>query len=259
MACWAAPTRGAKAWRSVTDTPYRTERVAAPPEIRAEMQRLAALHAGGLAWALWRGLSGIGFVLVAVYGIIALIDIVFGVIEPAHWFVLVLGSIILLLPMVLVHLRHARLGQGERDAAAAMLRAQAASAEVLRHTLLRDARHWFVEHQHGVIHVCPADPARTLYQDLSGITDDARHDHWYAKGLIDRTRWTWFTTPDTRFLLGFEADGDALSREILAERATDGHEAAAALLDFLGDPADGALVARPFAAVDAFLRGRAAP
>jgi len=59
--------------------------------------------------------------------------------------------------------------------------------------------------------------------------------------------------------IGFEADGDALSREVLAERATDGQQTAAALVDFLGDPADGALVARPFAAVDAFLCGRAAP
>jgi hypothetical protein len=257
MAWWAAPIRGARVWRSVTDAPYAVETVTAPEPILAELRRQAALHDGGIRTALLGPLAGIGPVVAVVFGTIALIDLVFGVITPSHWIVLVVGSAILLVPALLISLREGWRAQPRRNTMAAALRAEADTGEVLRHTLLRDARHWFVEHEHGVIHVSPADAARTLYLDLSSITDDPRHDHWYKDTLIDRTRWTWFTTREGGMLLGFEADGDALPRNRLAERPGAGEEAGAALFRYLREPDDGDLVARPFAEVDAFLRARA--
>lgn len=238
----------------MTDPPYSAERIPAPPAILAELRRCAARPAES---ALRGALAGLAPVVAAVFGIIGLIDLLFGVIDREHWIVLVLGAAILLVPALLIALGNARRMQPERDATAAALRAQAATGEVLRHTLHRDARHWFVEHEHGVIHVCPADAARTLYLDFSTIADDPRHDRWYAGGLIDRARWTWFTTADGAVLLGFEADGAAVPRNLLVERRPAREEAGAALFRRLGEPEDGALVRRPFATVDAFLRARA--
>lgn len=243
----------------MTDAPYSRETVAAPPEIMAELQRLAALPAGGPGRAALGGLVSLAFVMAAVFGIIALIDLLFGVIEAAHWFVLVLGSAIIVLPMILIHLRTARQDAPAREALAARLRDDAAAGQVLRHTLLRDERHCFVEHEHGAIHLCPAGEARTLYLDLSSVSDDARHDRWFAKGLIDRTRWTWFTTTDGAALLGFEAAGDPLPRRSLeAESGRYDPEIGAALFRYLGSPDDGALIDKPFARVEAWIRRRLA-
>ena len=245
----------------MTEPAYAVERVAPPPGMRERIESLAAQHAGsGTGRALLRGLVAIGFVVAVVFGIIGLIDLAFGVIDRAHWLVLVLGSAIMVTPMLLIHVRDARLSKPGLDASAAALRDQAAMNEVLRHTLRRDARHWFVEHEHGVIHVSPADDARTLYLDFSSVSDDPRHEEWFAKGRIDRALWTWFTTPDGRFLLGFEADGDLLPAKSL-EGAAGSYdpEIGGDLFEFLGSPADGDIINRPFAEVDAFLRARIAP
>jgi hypothetical protein len=161
--------------------------------------------------------------------------------------------------MLLIHVRDAQRSKPDFDATAAALRDQAATNEVLRHTLHRDARHWFVAHEHGVIHVSPADDARTLFLDLSSISDDARFEQWFAKGLIDRAVWTWFTTPDGRFLLGFEAQGETLApNSIEAAAGAYDPETGGDLFEFLGSPGDGDLVDRPFADVDAYLRRRIA-
>jgi hypothetical protein len=225
----------------VTDAPYTTATIAAPPELRAMLEGLTAQHAG----AARGGLRQMALVVVAVFGAIGLLDLAFGIIETAHWIVLVLGSAILLVPTLLVHRR----GQPpELDALLDDLRADLASGLVLRHTLLRDERHAFVPHEHGVVHLCPADPARTLFLDLSSITDDPRHDHWFAKGLIDRARWTWFTTTSGAVQLGFEADGDPVPR-----RVVDGLDDAA-LFEALGSPEDGAILDRPWSEAEALLR-----
>lgn len=228
--------------------------------MRARIEALAAQHAGGGAGkALLGGLVGVGFVVGVVFGIIGLFDLAFGVVDRAHWLVLVFGSAIIVTPMLLIHVRDARRSKPHFDATAAALRDQAAMNEVLRHTLRRDARHWFVEHEHGVIHVSPADDARTLYLDVSSVSDDPRHEEWFAKGLADRALWTWFTTPDGRFPLGFEADGAALAANSL-EDAAGGYdpETGGDLFEFLGSPANGDLIDRPFAEVDAFIRARIA-
>jgi hypothetical protein len=233
----------------VTEAPYRSETLAAPPAVAAELERLATLHAQAPRRNLLGGLLGMGLVIAVVYGIIGLLDLAFGIIEAAHWLVLVLGTTILVLPLLLISLRDARLAAPAQAAFAARLRADLATGLVRRHTLRRDARHAFVPHEHGVIHVCPADDAQTLYLDLSSISDDLRHDHWYAKGLIDRACWTWFTTTDGAVLLGFTAEGDALPRHEITAR--DGMD----LFAFLGSPGDGDLVARPWPETETFLRG----
>ena len=245
----------------MTDQAYVVQRMSAPPGMRARIDSLAALHAGGSPGrALLGGLIGIGFVVAVVFGIIGMIDLVFDVIDRGHWLVLAIGSTLMVTPLLLMHVRDARLSKPGLDAAAAALRDQAAMNEVLRHTLRRDARHWFVEHEHGVIHVSPADDARTLYLDLSSVSDDPRHEEWFAKGLLDHALWTWFTTPDGRFLLGFEADGAAVPANSL-EGAAGAYDpdTGGDLFEFLGSPADGDVIERSFAEVDAFLRARIAP
>ncbi|WP_198370971.1 hypothetical protein [Roseomonas rosulenta] len=232
----------------MTEAPYRRETVAPPPEIAAALERLATLHAQARGRSVLGGLVRLGFVLAIVYGIIGAIDLVFEVVHAVHWLVLVVGMTILVLPMLLIQLRDARLNAPAQAAFAGRLRAEAASGRVLRHTLRRDDRHAFVPHEHGVIHVCPADAACTLYLDLSSISDDPRHDHWYAKGLIDRAHWTWFTTADGAVLLGFAAEDDPVPRREVT--GLDGGD----LFDWLGTPGDGDLVARPWPEVEAFLR-----
>ncbi len=228
----------------MTDARYTAETIAAPPELRAQLEGLATQYVGATRGSLRQ----LALVVVAVYGAIALLDVAFGIIEPVHWVVLVLGSAILLVPAVLVHRRG---NDPEVDAVIEQLRADFTSGLVLRHTLLRDERHAFVPHEHGVMHLCPADGTRTLFLDLSSVSDDPRHDECYAKGLIDRTRWTWFTTTSGTVQLGFEADGDPVPRRVI-----DGIDEAA-LFEALGSPADGDLLARPWPEVEALLRPRA--
>ncbi len=228
----------------MTDARYTTDTIAAPPELRAMLDGLTGQHAGAASG----GLRQLALVVVAVFGAIALLDIAFGIIETVHWAVLVLGSAVLLLPTLLVHRRGSA---PEADDVIDQLRADATSGLVLRHTLLRDERHAFVPHEHGVFHLCPADDARTLFLDLSSITADPRHDEWYAQGLIDRARWTWFTTTSGAVQLGFEADGDPVPRRVID--AID----EAALFEALGSPADGETIARPWNEVEALLRPRA--
>lgn len=228
----------------MTESRYTAAAIAPPPTIRAQLEHLAGQHAA----AARAGLLRMALVVAVVYGAIALLDLAFGIIEPVHWVVLVLGSAILLVPMALIHRRDAQENAPAQAAQAERLRADLAAGRVLRHTLLRDSRHAFVPHEHGVIHVCPADATRTLVLDLSSIADDPRHDHWYAKGLIDRARWTWFTTSDGAVRLGFEAEGAAVLRREATD--LDGDD----LLEFLGLPADGEAVGRPWAEVEDFLR-----
>ncbi|WP_230166267.1 hypothetical protein [Roseomonas sp. CECT 9278] len=228
----------------MTEVPYTTATVPAPPELRAQLEGLTGQHAG----AARGGLRQMALVVVAVFGAIALLDLAFGIIETAHWVVLVLGSAILLVPMLLIHRRSSA---PEADALIDDLRADLASGLVLRHTLLRDERHAFVPHEHGVIHLCPADPARTLFLDLSSVTGDPRHDQWYAEGLIDRARWTWFSTTSGAVQLGFEADGAPVPRRVI-DAADE-----TALFEALGSPTDGDVIARPWAEMEAFLRAGA--
>jgi hypothetical protein len=237
--------------------PYRSERVPTPPDVAAELERLATLHGQAPSRSLWEALLGLGFVIAVVYAVIGLVDLAFGILQAAHWLVLVLATASLVLPIPLIHLREARRTALAQAAFGERLRADLAAGQVLRHTLHRDARHWFVEHEHGVIHVSPADDARTLFLDLSSISDDPRHDHWYAQRLIDRAVWTWTTTTDGRFLLGFEAQGETLAPNSIevAAGAYD-PETGGDLFKFLGSPGDGDLVDRPFADVDAYLRRR---
>ena len=198
--------------------------------------------------------------LLVVYGAIGLLDLAFGIIEPAHWIILVMGSAILIVPMLLMKLRGTREAKADLAATAEALRRAAEAGEATRHELRRDARHWFVEHEHGVMLVCPADARRTLFLDLSSVSDDERHEAWFAAGRIHTDRWIWFTAGDAGPPLCFETTGEPLPRNSLeAAAGRYDPEDAVALFEFLGSPTDGDLVRKPFAKVDAFLRARIAP
>lgn len=242
------------------EAPYSVRRVAAPPEILAQMRGAAAQAKAGRGHALLRGLLAIAPVLLIVYGAIGLLDLAFGIIGPAHWFVLVLGSAILLLPMLLMQSREARDAEAAMASEAGAQRRAADTGQVLRHDLRRDGRHWFVAHEHGVMMVCPAGKGRTLFLDLSSVADDSRFEEWYAPGRIHAACWTWFTAPDGRAPLGFATSGEVLPPS--AFEAAAGRydpEDGVALFEFLGSPGDGDVLRRPFAKVDAFLRARIAP
>lgn len=233
------------------------ERVPTPPEIAAAIEETARTLAQGTPRGLLGGLAGIGFVLLVVFGVIGLLDLIFGIVDGASWTVLIIGSAILVAPMAFAHLRSERRAGPARAAMAAALRAEAATGEAIRHQLDRDARHWFVAHEHGVIMVCPATEDSTLYLDLSSVSDDVRHEEWYRSGRLHHARWTWFTTPAGAMQAGFAADGPALPpNDFDAAAGRYDPETGGDLFEFLGSPADGDVIDRPFAEVDAFLRAR---
>lgn len=233
------------------------DRIPAPPEMTDAIRAIATDLAQATPRAISRGVLAMGFVLAVVFGAFALVDLVWGVVDRAMWFTLSLGSTIMLIPIMWSHIAGERRSGPGRAALAAELEAQAATAEVLRHELTRDARHWFVGHEHGVILVCPADADRTLYLDLSSVSDDERHDHWYKNDLLHRAQWRWFTTPDGGLQLGFDAMGAALPPNELEEAmGSYDPEIGGDLFEFLGSPGDGDVIDRPFAEVDAFLRAR---
>lgn len=235
------------------------ERIPATPEMTQAVRAIATDQAQATPRAIRGGLLAMGGVLALVFGAVVLVDLVWGVVDRAMWFTLALGSTIMLIPIMWSHIAGERRARPGRTAMAAKLEAQAATGEVIRHELARDARHWFVGHEHGVILVCPADADRTLYLDLSSVSDDERHDHWYEKGLLHRAQWCWFTTPDGTLQLGFEAMGEPLPPNDL-ETAMGSYdpEIGGELFEFLGSPGDGDVIDRPFAEVDAFLRARIA-
>ncbi|MBP0466031.1 hypothetical protein J5Y09_19045 [Roseomonas sp. PWR1] len=236
---------------------YTVESDAATAEEIARIEAIADAQAGAARNAVTGGLAGLALVLAIVFGVIFVLDLAFGIIERGHWIVLVMGSTIMVVPMLLIHLRSAREGQADRNAFARSLRLQAATGKVLRHRLRRDAAHLFVEHEHGVMHLSPADGGRTLFLDFSSVGDDPRWEEWYAKGRIDRAEWRWTTTPDGEALLDFTADGAALTpRRLLDAQGRSDDAAAADAFESLGSPRDGALLRRPFADIEASLGAR---
>jgi hypothetical protein len=234
----------------------RVERVPTPPEVAEEFARAVA----AMAEPAWRivlsRLVVLGFVVAVVFGAIGLLDLLFGIIHAEHWLVLTIGAAVMVIPVAVLSIGGELRARKGREATAAALR-EATGDDVLRHVLDRDANHWFVEHEHGVILVCPADERRTLYLDLSSVADDARWEGWWKTGLLHTTRWTWFATPDGALQAGFSADGDALPpKRFEAAAGRYDPEVGGDLFEWLGSPADGEVVPRPFAEVDAWLRGK---
>jgi hypothetical protein len=234
----------------------RVERAAAPPAIAAEFAR-AAEAMGSPVWRiLLQRFVGLGAVVALVFGAIGLLDLAFHIMHAGAWLVLVIGSAILLVPVLVISTGGELRGRKAREDTAAALR-DAAGGEALRHVLDRDANHWFVEHEHGVILVCPSDARRTLHLDLSSVSGDPRWDDWYRSGRLHVARWTWWATPDGALQAGFAAEGEALPpNSFQAAAGRYDPEDGAALFEWLGSPGDGEVVPRPFAEVDAFLRAR---
>jgi hypothetical protein len=235
----------------------RVERVPIPPEVAATFGRAAAAMAEPAWRIILARLGMLGFVLVVVFGAIGLLDLLFGIVHAEHWLVLVIGSAVMVIPIAVLSIGGELRARKGREAAAATLREQAAGGEALRHVLDRDANHWFVEHEHGVILVCPADERRTLYLDLSSVSDDPRWEDWYRGGRLHTTRWTWFATPDGALQAGFAAEGEALPpNSFEAAAGSYDPEVGGDLFEWLGSPGDGDLVRKPFAKVDAWLRAK---
>lgn len=219
------------------------ERVVPPPGVAAELAR----RGGGspLAGIVAQRLTKVGLLLALVFGAIGLLDALFGLMQPTDWLVLIVGAAILTIPVTVLSIG------GEKRAA----RTHRTSSDgmVTRCTLDRGAEHWFVEHEHGVLLLSPADAKRTLCLDILSVADDPRWDAFRA-GTIHRKTWRWYGG-EGGAVAGFAAEGEALPPNSLARAA--GHEdpdTAAAIFEWLGSPADGDVIARPFAKVDAFIR-----
>ncbi len=237
----------------MTEAGYAVEGGIATPAEAAQMREAADALDGAGGTHL-----GILPVLLVILGMLGLLDLAFGIIGTASWMVLIVGAAILLVPAAIIHRRGAA-GPEQARLAAAALRREAAAGRVRRHVLHRTTRHWFVEHEHGVMHLCPAGPGRTLFLDLSSASGDPRHDAWFAKGRIHRAAWRWASAGDNAMLLGFVAEGDKVVPNRLA--AALGHEdpvMAAAIFGMLGSPGDGDVIPLDFAKIDADVRARIA-
>ena len=254
MAWSAAPIPGGKASRSVTDAlPYAVEQSAASKAETTRMRKRADEMDGG-----GRTHFGIAPVVLIIFAVLGLLDFALGIIDTASWIVLIVGSMILLIPAVIIHRREAAESARVRQIALA-LRRDAEAGRVQRHTLHRGTHHWFIEHEHGVMHLSAAGPGRTLFLDLSSVSDDLRHDAWYAKRRIDRDNWRWTTAADGAVLLSFTAEGAPVAPNSLSDAI--GHEdpdLAGTIFEALGSPGDGDVIPRDFAEIDADLRARIA-
>jgi len=235
------------------------EHVSAPPEVAAALAR-AAETLGQPAWRIiLHRLLVMAAMLAALFGGIGLLDRLFRVIEPSSWLVMIIGAAILSIPVAVLSTGGELRARRARMEAAEALRADIARGGALRHTLERDGKHWFVEHEHGVMCVCPADPLGTLFLDFSSVADDARYEDWFRTGRIHRRRWRWYSAPSGAVPTGFTAEGPELPPNLLGtEAGLYDPEQAAAFFEWLGSPADGEVLARPFAEVDSWLRGRLA-
>jgi hypothetical protein len=235
-----------------------SEKVPAPPEVAARLAATAGEFGRGSIRSIGGGLSRLAIFLAALFGAFAIADLLWAGVHRGAWIALTLGVTLLVGPFAVLFIGAELRGRPARLAAAAALRTEAATGQVVRHTLHRNAEHWFVEHEHGVILVCPADAPRTLYVTLSSVTDDERWE-WYAKGCAHRAIWIWYSAADGAFQAGFSASGDPLPPNSLeAAAGSYDPDIAGELFGFLGSPEDGAVIDRPFAEVDAFLRSRIA-
>lgn len=201
---------------------------------------------------------GIAPVVLIIFAALGLLDYAFGIIDTASWIVLIVGSMILLIPAAIIHRRGAAESARVRQVALA-LRRDAEAGRVQRHTLHRDARHWFVEHEHGVMHISPAAPGRTLFLDLSSVSDDPRYDAWFANRRIDRDTWRWTTAADGAVLLSFAAESAPIAPNSFAGAlGRENSDLAGTIFEALGSPGDGDVIPRDFAEIDADLRARIA-
>ncbi|NMJ43978.1 hypothetical protein GWK16_22210 [Roseomonas sp. JC162] len=233
--------------------PYAVEQAAASKAETTRMRKRADEMDGG-----GRTHFGIAPVVLIIFAALGLLDYAFGIIDTASWIVLIVGSMILLIPAAIIHRRGAAESERVRQVALA-LRRDAKAGCVQRHTLHRDARHWFVEHEHGVMHLSPAGPGRTLFLDLSSVSDDPRHDGWYAKRRIDRDTWRWTSAADGAVLLFFAAEGAPVApNSFAAALGREDSDLAAAIFEAVGSPGDGDIIPRDFAEIDADLRARIA-
>ncbi|MBI1364812.1 MAG: hypothetical protein GC153_02485 [Alphaproteobacteria bacterium] len=105
----------------------------------------------------------------------------------------------------------------------------------------------FIEHEHGVLAFADAGDFRTLFFSIVNEESDPR---WqlYRDGEMDRRVWRWLRLPISREVVKFSTEGSKLPK-IGDSRTIDSIDAWEAINTALGEPADGAIIHRPFAEV----------
>jgi hypothetical protein len=124
-----------------------------------------------------------------------------------------------------------------------------------------DDRHWFVEHEHGVIALLPVGDTQTLYLDFSSIADDERFEIWWQQGRIFCKNWRWYRVLADNGSqladLSFEASGESFAPRRFEQMAGSyDPNVGLDLFEWLDSPGDGDLVNKPFAEVEAYLSGK---
>lgn len=121
-----------------------------------------------------------------------------------------------------------------------------------RSLILGDQQIW-VEHEHGVIVLVPADERRTLYLDLSSVADDPRYA-MYEKKSIFRREWKWVQVPEFRpgEERQFEVDGLAFTPNLLGHSDRLHGE----IFEHFNSPGDGDIVSFTWKEVEAFVAER---
>ncbi|HXI87168.1 MAG TPA: hypothetical protein VNH64_06890 [Parvularculaceae bacterium] len=105
----------------------------------------------------------------------------------------------------------------------------------------------FIEHEHGVLAFADAGDFRTLFFSIVNEESDPR---WslYRDGDMDRRLWRWLRLPVSREVVRFSTEGSKLPK-ISAAPKISSIDAWEAINTALGEPADGAIIHRPFAEV----------
>lgn len=235
--------------------------VAMPTGVRKRLEKAAEGYrqaAGGLSLG---GLLHLLFVPALIFGIIFVLDLIFGMMGRHHWITLAMGSAIMMLIVIVpTALSNRKTAPGLNDMARQLEHA-VSTGLVDRVTLCVDDRHWFIEHEHGVIVLLPVDKRRTLYLDLSSVADDPRWERWWANKRIFRRDWSWFRVNAENgaqlLTVSFKTAGEAFRPRLFAQDAG-GYDPdiGGDLFEWLGTPADGDLLDRDFDEIDGWLRAR---
>jgi hypothetical protein len=237
---------------------YRAATIAMPATVRKKLERMAA----GYRRDDGAGTAVTVIVVAAViFGVIFVLDLMFGMMSRHDWTVLAAGSAVMILFAVVPSVLASRKSAPAFKALAGEIERLIARGQIEHVVVEITDRHWFIEHEHGVIALLPAGERRTLYLDLSSVAHDPRHDRWWTKGRIFHHRWSWHCARadngEPLAALSFKAAGEPFSpRRFARDAGRYDPDIGADLFEWLGSPADGDLLDRDFDEIDGWLCAR---
>ncbi|MCX7323593.1 MAG: hypothetical protein NTZ14_03980 [Hyphomicrobiales bacterium] len=230
-----------------------------PATVRKQLDRMATGYRKAAGGDGAGSATALMIVAAGIFGVIFVLDLIFGMISWQHWTVLAGGSAVMILFAIVPSVLESRKSAPAFKALAGEIERLIASGQIEHAVVAITDRHWFIEHEHGIIVLMPACERRTLYLDISSVADDPRHDRWWTKGRIFHRRWTWHCARGSHgeqlATLSFKAAGEPFSPRLFAREAGRyDPDLGGDLFEWLGSPADGDLLDRPFEEIDSWLR-----